>query len=408
MANNLLTIGGITREALRIFKNTNLFLRNIDTQYDDSFARSGAKIGDTLRIRKPNEYKVRDGRVAAPQDTQERQVPLTVSSQKGVDLSFTSAEMSLSLDDFSDRILLPAMNSLAGQIAVDVMSATEKFCNMTFKGRNTANSTGTILTPDSAAWLDAGALLDNTSTPRVNSRGMRKAILDARTQARTVDSMSGLFNNAQKVGDQFKSGEMGVNTLGLDWGMDQTVLKHTNGTYSAGAVAGASQTGPTLTVAAITGTLNKGDIIVIAGVFATNPVTKQNTGELRQFAVTADVPAGSTQIPIYPDILPGNVPYGTVTASPAAGALLTLVGGAGVTFRKNFVFDPTAITMATADLPLPGKGVVDAYRESYDGVSLRFIQGYDVNNDQFISRFDVLYGYQTVRPEWGTTVADLL
>lgn len=408
MANNLLTIGGITREALRIFKNTNLFLRNIDTQYDDSFARSGAKIGDTLRIRKPNEYKVRDGRVAAPQDTQERQVPLTVSSQKGVDLSFTSAEMSLSLDDFSDRILLPAMNSLAGQIAVDVMSATEKFCNMTFKGRNTGNSTGTILTPDSAAWLDAGALLDNTSTPRVNSRGMRKAILDARTQARTVDSMSGLFNNAQKVGDQFKSGEMGVNTLGLDWGMDQTVLKHTNGTYSAGAVAGAGQTGPTLTVAAITGTLNKGDIIVIAGTFATNPVTKQNTGELRQFAVTADVPAGSTQIPIYPDIIPGNVPYGTVTASPAAGALLTLVGGAGVTFRKNFVMDPTAITMATADLPLPGKGVVEAYRESYDGVSLRFIQGYDINNDQFISRFDVLYGYQTVRPEWGTVVADIL
>ncbi len=408
MANQLLTIGGITREALRIFKNTNLFLRNIDTQYDDSFAKSGAKIGDTLRVRLPNEYSVRDGRVAAPQDTKERQVPLTVSSQKGVDLSFTSADMSLSLDDFSGRILLPAMNSLAGQIAVDVMSSTENFCNLTFKGRNTANSTGTIVTPDSAAWLDAGALLDNTSTPRVNSRGMRKAILDARTQARTVDSMSGLFNNAQKISDQFKSGEMGVNTLGLDWGMDQTVLKHTNGTYSAGAVAGASQTGPTLTVAAITGTFNKGDIIVIAGVFATNPVTKQSTGELRQFAVTADVAAGATQIPIYPEITPGNVPYGTVSASPASGALITLVGGAGVTFRKNFVMDPMAVTMATADLPLPAKGVVESYRESYDGVSLRFIQGYDITNDVFISRFDVLYGYQTIRPEWGVSVADIL
>lgn len=404
----LLTIGGITREALRIFKNTNLFLRNIDTQYDDSFAKTGAKIGDTLRVRLPNEYTVRDGRVATPQATNERSVPLTVSSQKGVDLSFTSADMALSLDDFSNRILLPAMNSLTGQIAVDVMSATEKFSNLTFKGRNTADSTGTIVTPDAETWLDAGAQLDMTSTPRMNSKGMRKAILDARTQARTVSSLAGLFNNAQKIGDQYKSGEMGVDTLGLDWGMDQTVLKHTNGTYTAGAVAGAGQTGPTLTTAEITGTFKKGDIIVIAGVFGVNPVTKQSTGELRQFVITADVSAGATSIPIYPEIIPGNVAYGTVTVSPGAGALITLVGGAGTTFRKNFIMDPMAVTMATADLPLPGKGVVEAYRESYDGVSLRFIQGYDITNDVFISRFDILYGFQTVRGEWGSAVADIL
>lgn len=408
MANSLLTIGGITREALRIFKNTNLFLRNIDTQYDDSFAKTGAKIGDTLRIRLPNEYTVRTGRVATPQDTAERSVPLTVSSQKGVDLGFTSADMALSLDDFSQRILLPAMNSLAGQIAVDVMSSTESFSNMTFKGRNTADSTGTIVTPDADTWLDAGAMLDLTSTPRMNSKGMRKAILDPRTQARTVSSLAGLFNNQQKLGEQYKTGEMGVDTLGLDWGMDQTVLKHTNGTYTAGAVAGAGQTGSNLTVAAITGTFNKGDIIVIAGVFGVNPVTKQSTGELRQFVITANVSAGATTLPIFPAIIPGNVAYGTVTASPGAGALITLVGGAGTTFRKNFIMDPMAVTMATADLPLPGKGVVESYRESYDGVSLRFIQGYDVTNDVFISRFDVLYGFQTVRPEWGTSVADIL
>lgn len=405
--NALLTPSMITREALRLFKNTNLFLRTVDMQYDDSFAQKGAKIGDTLRIRLPNDYTVRTGKVATPQNTNEKQVNLTVSSQKGVDVAFSSAERALSLDDYSSRILLPAMNALAGGIAIDLMTAVESFSNLTFKGRNTADSTGTIVTPDSAAWLDAGALLDLTSTPRVNSKGMRKAILDPRTQARTVDQMSGLFNNVQKIGDQFKSGEMGVNTLGMDWGMDQTVLKHTNGTYTAGAVAGAGQTGSTLTVAAITGTFNKGDIIVIAGVFGVNPVTKQSTGELRQFAVTANVSAGATSIPIYPAITPGNVAYGTVTASPGAGALITLVGGAGVTFRKNFVMDPMAITMATADLELP-RGVHEAYRETYDGVSLRFITGYDVTNDDFISRFDVLYGYANIRPEWGTAVADVL
>lgn len=408
MANQLLTNSIITREALRIFKNTNLFLRNIDTQYDDSFAKKGAKIGDTLRIRLPNEYTTRTGKVAAPQDTVERSVPLTVSTQQGVDVSFSSAERALSLDDFSNRILLPAMNSLAGTIATNVMQSVESASNMTFKGRNNADSTGTIATPDAGTWLDAGAQLDMTSTPRVNSRGMRKAILDPRTQARTVTSLAGLFNNQQKIGEQYKSGEMGVDTLGLDWGMDQTVIKHTNGTYSAGAVSGAGQTGSTLTTAATTGTFNKGDVIVIAGVFGVNPVTKQSTGELRQFVVTANVASGATQIPIYPAIIPGNVAYGTVTASPASGALITLVGGAGVTFRKNFVMDPMAITLATADLDLPTGGVVDAHRESYDGVSLRFITGYDITNDNWISRFDVLYGWATIRPEWITTVADVL
>jgi hypothetical protein len=397
----------ITREALRLFRNTNLFLRNVDTQYDDSFAQKGAKIGDTLRIRLPNDYTVRTGKVATPQDTIERSVPLAVGTQQGVDLSFSSAERALSLDDFSTRCLLPAMNALAGTIATNVMQSVDAFSNLTFQGRNTVDSSGTIVTPTSSTWLDAGALLDMTATPRVNSKGNRKAILDPRTQARTVDSLKGLFNSSDKVSGQYKTGEMGMDTLGLDWGVDQTVIKHTNGTYSAGAVAGAGQTGSALTTAAITGTFNKGDVIVIAGVFGVNPVTKQSTGELRQFVVTANVAAGATAIPIYPAITPGTVAYGTVTASPAAGALITLVGGAGITFRKNFAMDPMAITLATADLELP-KGVHEAYRETFDGVSMRFITGYDITNDNFISRFDVLYGWANIRPEWGVAVADVM
>ncbi|MBI6654976.1 hypothetical protein YA0721_03740 [Pseudomonas carnis] len=406
MANALLTPQMITREALRLFKNSNLFLRNIDTQYDDSFAKTGGKIGDTLRIRLPNDYIVRSGRVAVPQDTNERQVPLTVATQKGVDMGFNSAELALSIDDFSERFIMPAVNALAGGVAVDVMSSVDTFSNLTFQGM-VSDGTGTIVTPTSSTWLDAGARLDMTATPRMNARGRRKTILDPRTQARTVDSLKGLFNNSQKVGDQYKSGEMGIDTLGFDWGMDQTVIKHTNGSYSAGAVNGAGQTGSALTVTAITGTFSKGDVITIAGVLGTNPVTKQSTGELRQFVVTANVAAGATSIPIYPAIVPGNLAYGTVIASPANGALITLVGGAGVTFRKNFAMDPMAITMASADLPLP-KNMDMAHRETFDGVSMRFLRGFDITNDVFISRLDILYGYATPRPEWGIGIADVL
>lgn len=406
MANNFLTASMITREALRIFRNSNLYLRNIDKQYDDQFARDGAKIGDTLRIRLPNDYTVRNGRVAVQQDTVERQVPLTVSSQKGVDLGFTSAELALSMDDFSQRYIAPAVNALAGGVALDLMNSVESFSNLTFQGMNSDGS-GSIVTPTSSTWLDAGARLDMTATPRMNGKGNRKTVLDPRTQARTVDSLKGLFNNTVKVGEQYKTGEMGIDTLGFDWGMDQTVLKHTNGTYSAGAVAGASQTGSTLTTAAITGTFNKGDVITIAGVFGVNPVTKQSTGELRQFVVTANVSAGATSIPIYPAITPGNIAYGTVTASPANGATIILVGGAGVTFRKNFAMDPMATTLATADLHLP-KNMDMAHREVYDGISMRFLRGFDITNDVFISRLDILYGYATPRPEWGIGIADVL
>lgn len=397
--NSLLTVNQITREALRLFINSNAFLKNVDRQYDGSFAKQGAKIGDTLRIRLPNDYVVRTGKTASVQDTTERNTSLSVSSQKGVDIGFSSAERALSLDDYSARILRPAINNLAGAIAVDVMSSAENITNLVYK----ADGSGNIVTPDASTWLDAGAKLDMTSAPG----GNRKVILDPRTQARTVASLAGLFNPQRKVSDQFATGQMSSDTLGFDWWMDQTVLKRTNGTFTAGTVSGASQTGTTLTTNAITGTLNKGDVITIAGVYAVNRVTKQSTGELAQFVVTANVASGATSIPIFPAITPGNVAYATVTASPANSAAISLLGGAGTTFRKNLAMVPEAATLATADLEIP-RGVHEAYREVYDGVSMRIVTAYDVTNDNFITRLDVLYGWAWIRPEWGVAVADVL
>lgn len=403
MANSLLTIDMINREAVRLFTNSNAVLMQVDRQYDDQFARTGAKIGSTLRIRLPNDYTVRTGQVASVQATNEVNTTLTLATQKGVDMSFTSADLALSLDDFSERILAPAVNNLAGAVASDVMSGVEGFSNLVFKGSTLTAS------PDASTWLQAGAQLDLLSAPR----DRRKILLDPLTQARTVSSLSGLFNPQIKVSDQFTTGEMARNTLGFDWYMDQTVIKHTNGTFSAGGtVNGANQTGTSITVNAITGTLKKGDIVTFAGVDAVNRVTKQTTGQLAQFVVTSDVATGATSIPIYPALTPpsgGNsVQYQTVTASPANAAAMTLIGGASTTYRKNVVFRPEALTLATADLELPRKGVVEAAREQYDGISLRMISAYDVTNDAFITRLDILYGWATVRGEWGCAVGDIL
>ena len=413
MSNSLLTLSQITRESVRLFTNENAFLRNINRQYDDQFSRDGAKIGSQLRIRLPNDYVVNTGPAITPQATSEVQTTLTVSTQKNVPLSFTSQDMALSLDDFSERILAPAVNVLAGAVAVDIMQGSLQGSNMV------ANLSGsTLSTPTTATFLSAGAQLTRNSAPARN----RKMFLDPTTRARTVANLAGLFNPQIKISEQYESGLMGKDTLGFDWYEDVTTQVPTTGTYStATTVSGANQTGNTLVVAAlgVGVTLSQGDVINIAGVHAVNPITKVSTGQLANFVVTANVAAGATSIPIYPAITPpsGSTPvaYQTVDASPANGATISLVmgGTSGVvsgaeTYRKNLFYYPQAFAMATADLPIYGKGIVNAARAVYKGTSLRIVQAYDVYADQLVTRIDVLYGSLCVRPDWVVTVPDIL
>lgn len=403
MANSLLTINMITREAVRLWKNSNAFLQNIDMQYDDSFAKTGAKIGTALRIRLPNDYTVRTGAAASVQDTAETSTTLVLATQKGVDVSFSSADRTMSLDDYSERVLAPGINNLAGAIASDVMSGSEGgVCNYVAN----VDGSGNILNPVAATYLNAGASLDTNSAPL----GDRKVVNDPFTQARVVSSLAGLFNPVPEIARQYKTGMM-QQALGLDWLMDQTVIKHTSGTFTAGNISGASQTGTTITTSALTGTLAQGDIITLPGSFAVNRITKTSTGQLRQFVVTAAAASGATSISVYPAVTPavgGNqVQYQTVTASPTSGSAIVLVSPANTTYRKNIVYAPQAITMATADLELP-RGVHEAAREAFDGVSMRMVTAYNVSTDQFITRLDILYGYLYVRPEWACVVADAI
>lgn len=406
MANTLLTINMITREAVRLWKNTNAFMQSIDTQYDDSFAKTGAKIGTALRVRLPNDYTVRTGPAASVQSTAEQSTTLTLATQKGVDVSFSSAERTMSLDDYSKRVLAPMVNNLAGAVAADIMTGAEGgVCNFVAN----LNGANVIVNPNAQTYLTGGAILANNSAPLAN----KKVVNDPITEARTVANLAGLLNPAAAIGRQYTSGKM-YDALGMIWMNDQTVIKHTMGTFSAGGtVNGANQTGLAVTVNATTGTLVAGDIITFAGVNAVNRITKQTTGELRQFVVTAACATGATSIPIYPAIVPavgGNpVQYQTVTVSPANGAAMAFASSvaAATTYRKNILFVPEAITLATADLELP-RGVHEAAREMFDGVAMRMVTAYNVQSDEFITRLDILYGYLYVRPEWACVVADAI
>ena len=426
MANTLLTINMITREAVRLWKNSNAFVQHIDMQYDDSFARTGAKIGSSLRIRLPNDFTVRTGPAAQIQDTAEQSTTLVLATQKGVDVSFNSVDRTMSLDDFSRRILAPMVNNLAGAVAADVMSGVDTggtngagICNYVQNGAtiNGQSYSAPIASPVAQTWLQAGALLKQNSAPM----GNWKFILDPVTEARTVASLAGLFNPQVKIGEQYRTGKMATDTLGGDWYMDQTVLQHTGGSYNGSTtVNGAGQSGLAITTNANgSGSIAVGDMVTFgtgsssADVHLVNRITKTATNQLKTFVVTSAFTAGtSTTLNIYPALIPasgGNqVQYQTVDNSPVNGAQINLVNPASTAYRKNFLFAPEAVTMATADLIMPTKGVEEAAREQFDGIAMRMLTAYVPGTDQLITRLDVLYGYLWVRPEWACAVADLI
>jgi hypothetical protein len=223
-----------------------------------------------------------------------------------------------------------------------------------------------------------------------------------------VGSLTGLFNPQRKISEQYESGMITTDTLGFDWLMDQTTKVHTVGTFTAGTVNGGGQTGNTLVVNAITGTLKQGDIITVAGVDAINRLTGDDYGTLQQFVVTADVASGATSIPIYPSIVPAPAAFNTVTASPANSAAISLVMTAGSKYRQNLAYYPEAFTLATADLIMPTSGVVESARAEFDGVAMRMITAYDVMSDNLVTRMDILYGFAAIRPEWAVIVPDIV
>ena len=410
--NQYLTIDMITAEAVMLFKNSNLFIMNMDTQYDDQFAIDGAKIGDTLRIRLPSDFIVTDGPAMQLQDNTQQYTSLTVSSQKNVATPYTTAERTMSIDRYSELVMAPMVNALCGKVASTVMRGAEGgVCNLVAN----VDGAGNIISPTMDQFTGANAVLDDNGANMMD----RRCVQDPTSDARTVSSLAGLLNPTPEISAQFRSGMM-KSGLGYDrFFRDQTVIKHTTGTFSAGGtVNGGGQTtstsGGNILVNAITGTLKKGDIVTFAGVNAVNRVTKDSLGTLRQFVVTADVATNGTLIPVYPGLIPSatgvaggpDQQYQTVDASPINGAAMVLVTPASSVYRKSLAYTQKAVTMASADLVMPKKAVEEAARTSYDGVSMRMLTDYLPQTDQLATRLDVLFGFRYIRPEWLCVIAD--
>ena len=388
MANTVLTPTAVTRKALQILHQKLNFVGNINRQYDSSFSKEGAKIGSQLKIRLPNQYTVRTGALLSTQDTTENSTTLSVATQKGVDTTFTTNELTLSLDDFSDRILEPAMAVLAANIEADALS-------MALDVYQSVNNTGSAITLNKV--LGARKALTDALAPS----DKRKLILNTQDNLDLVDSLKGLFQDGSTIASQYRDGLVG-RTAGFGDIYENTLLANqATGTAASATtytVNGASQVGSGVIVATGATTFKKGDIVTFAGCNRVHPESKADTGVLQQFVVTADYAGGAGTLAISPSIV---VSGGTqnVAASPTNGGAVTKVGGASAIYKPSLAFHENAFTFATADLEDVSQYGAWGAREVYDGISMRIARQYAISSDTVPCRIDVLYGFKTIRAE---------
>ncbi len=387
MANTILTPTAVTRKALAILHQKLTFVGSINRQYDKQYAVEGAKIGSDLKIRLPNQYAIRDGATLSTQDTVEQSTTLQVTTQKGVDLNFSSAELTLDLQDFADRILEPAMAVLAANIEADVL-------NMRKEVYNIVDNDGSALT-----FLNImqgrGQLNDNLAP--MDSK--RCALLSTDHNIALVDTLKGLFQDSTQVAKQYREGFMG-RTAGMMFSESTLADDHQTGTAAKTTgylVNGASEAGSVVAVDTGSTTFLEGDIVTFAGCNRVHPETKTDTGKLQTFVVTADY-SGSGDMPISPAIVTSGARQ-NVTGSPTNnGAVVKVGAAANGLYSGSLVYHKDAFTFATADLIKP-KGVDFCAREVYDGISIRIVRDYDINNDNLPCRLDVLYGKKAIRPQ---------
>lgn len=392
MPNSLLTISQITRKSAMVLHQKCNFLGAMNRGYDESFAKTGAKIGDTLRIRLPNEYTIRSGMAMAAQSTTEQKVDLVVNNVMGVDLNFTSEELALSLDDFSDRIIDPALSVLATNIESYVF-------------RLLYPQVYNLVDGDTVAFgLDHVSAGRETLTQNLAPSSKRNGILKPNHTTKFIKDTKGLFQASDNIAEQYREGKIG-RTAGADWWENTVFSDHLTGTAVKGDtlynINGANQTGATLAVDTGTTTFKKGDIITLAGCNAVHPETKVDLGYAKQFVVTADTSTSATSVGISPSIVTSGARQ-NVTASPTTTGAVTKVGaGAGEYLNSSLLFHKDAFTFATADLPMPD-GTDKAYKAVVDNIAVSIVRDFNISDRTFPCRLDVLFGAAATRPQLAT------
>lgn len=400
MGNSLLTTEMITKESLRVLKNQLGFTKGVNRQYDSQFAQSGAKKGDTINIRKPVRSYVSDGAALVIQDQEDESVPLVLDKHKHIGFQFSDKDLTLSIEEFSARYITPKVISLANQIDLDGLALYKNVWNAVGVPETTP-ATFLVAMKAKQKLMENGCPMDDQLS----------LVLNPAAEALMVDALKGLFNSSEQVKKQYEKGMMGI-AAGFKWKMDQNVNTHVTGAQGGTpevkttvSTQGATVIATEAWTSAAANRLKVGDVFTVAGVYSVNPQSKQSTGSLQQFVVTADFDSDSSgegDISVQPAMYTTGAKQ-NISAFPVDGALITVLDAASAGSNStpaNMAYHRDAFVLGCADFELP-KGVDMAGRATDPdaGLSISFVRQYDINMHRRVCRLDVIYGWKAVYPE---------
>lgn len=412
MPNTLITPSMIAKEALMQLSNNCVLANNVHREYRKEF--SGGQ-GATVSIRRPVKFVTSDGATRVNQDVEEKATAITIDKQKHVSWEFTSTDLTLSIEEYSERYIKPAAITLANTIDRSLAALYTTVWN--------ASGTQGTTPANYAAIAAAAQRLDEMAVPS----DARKGVMNPAARYAIAGNQTTLGAWDGKVKTAYEKAMMGE-IAGFDTFATQNIPNHVRGvatgtplingaaqnvTYAAAVGNGWSQTLATDGwTNSTTGILKAGDVFTIAGVFAVNPVPGEgSTGKvvmpyLQQFTVLADANSGATTGPatltISPPIITSG-PQQTVSAAPADNVAITVYGSSSNPSPQNLFFHKNAFALVTVPLVMPD-GVAFKAQENYDGLSMRVVKDYDITNDKEIIRLDVLYGVKAIYPDLAARV----
>ena len=399
MTNTTLSASIVAKAAVGILENELVMANAVYRGYEDEFSKkiNGYTVGDTITVRKPTDFTVRNTITASAQDVTEAKLSIQVNQIAGVDFAFTSQQLTLNIGELSERVIRPAMIQIANQIDQQVMSLYKDIPQW-------VGTPGTLV--QSFAGFAKGAQnMDQRSVPM----GGRSAVLAPADFWALAGSQTALFSQAIN-NKSYREGEIGK-IGGIDTFMSQNAPTFTTGPMGGtplinGAAQNTTYDTTGANTAAAAARVVAGDVFTIAGVFDVNPVTKATLPFLKQFVVKSNGSSdagGNLTLTIAPQIITTGA-FQTVSAAPADNAALTFVGTANTSYTNNLFFDRNAFALVTVPMVKP-PGAVECSRMSKNGISVRVIPFYDGTNDKSTWRLDVLYGTKTIDPRLAVRVS---
>jgi hypothetical protein len=415
MSNSLISPSIIAKEALMQLENNCVMGGLVHRDYEDEFT----KVGSSISVRRPVQFTVTDGAVLSKQDVTEGKFTVSIDKQKHVGWAFNSADLTLTIEEYSERYIKPACIQLANQIDTDLCALYKDVWNWV-AGTSGSSGTGTLgsnnLINSFADFAKGPQRLDEGAVP-----DERRAVLSPADHWALVGSQTSL--SLEKLStDAYRRGSIG-RIGGVDTYMDQNVSVHTCGTRdntspAADAAAGNGVLSTTYVLSKDTGTmilatdqwsttetLTAGDVFTISTVKTVNPVSKATQSYLQQFVVKTAVTVtnGDSEVVIAPPAIASGA-YQTVNEIPADADLIINMGTASADYVQNLMFHKNAFALVMRPLIMPD-GVSFKSRQSKNGFSIRVLKDYDIINDEESIRMDVLYGVKTVDARLATRVS---